>query len=122
MPMVSPRKKVEVVHRIRTGRQNVYVLGTWEDRSLAGNGSYVVETFFLEQLFGASAADLETRFVVRWKNSFTPRRSYLNQGEMYWSYWKTWMRFWTGSRVHCGVLILNILKYAKSFMKISKNW
>ena len=42
-----------VVRRERTGRQNAYVLGTWEDRSLARDGSYKVELFYLERAFGA---------------------------------------------------------------------
>ena len=42
-----------LVRRIRTGRQSVFVLGEWEDRSFAGDGSYIVEIFFLHQRFGA---------------------------------------------------------------------
>lgn len=46
-------ERLGVVRKVRTGRLNAYVLGTWEDRSLAGDGSYVIETFYLEQTYGA---------------------------------------------------------------------
>lgn len=46
-------ERLGVVRKVRTGRLNAYVLGTWEDRSLAGDGSYVIETFYLEQRYGA---------------------------------------------------------------------
>ena len=42
-----------LLRRIRTGRQSVFVLGEWEDRSFNGDGSYIVEIFFLQQRFGA---------------------------------------------------------------------
>ena len=44
-----------IVRRFRTGRQNVYIVGAWEDRSRAQDGSYVVEVFFLDQVHGAEA-------------------------------------------------------------------
>lgn len=42
-----------LVRRIRTGRQSVFVLGQWEDRSFRSDGSYLVEIFYLHQRFGA---------------------------------------------------------------------
>ncbi|HKH47653.1 MAG TPA: hypothetical protein VKM72_23600 [Thermoanaerobaculia bacterium] len=44
--------RMGVVKRISTGRQNIYVLGRWEDRSVQQDGSYVIELFLLEQHFG----------------------------------------------------------------------
>jgi hypothetical protein len=47
-----------VVKRIRTGRQNIYVLGEWYDYSEAQDGSKRLEWFYLEQKFGVSKSDL----------------------------------------------------------------
>jgi hypothetical protein len=47
-----------VVKRIRTGRQNIYVLGEWYDYSEAQDGSKRLEWFYLEQKFGVSTSDL----------------------------------------------------------------
>lgn len=44
--------RMGVIKRISTGRQNIYVLGRWEDRSVQQDGSYVIELFLLEQHFG----------------------------------------------------------------------
>jgi hypothetical protein len=46
------------VKRIRTGRQNIYVLGEWYDYSEAKDGSKRLEWFYLEQKFGVSTSDL----------------------------------------------------------------
>jgi hypothetical protein len=51
-------EKYGVVKRIRTGRQNIYVLGEWYDYSEAKDGSKRLEWFYLEQKFGVSTADL----------------------------------------------------------------
>ena len=45
-----------IVKRVRTGRQNVYVLGEWID--VNGDGSYRVEWFYMEGKFGISKSDL----------------------------------------------------------------
>lgn len=50
-------EKLNVIRTVKTGRQNVYMLGTWEDRSLARDGSYVIEIFLLEQRHGAELYD-----------------------------------------------------------------
>jgi hypothetical protein len=47
-----------VVKRIRTGRQNIYVLGEWYDFSEGKDGSKRLEWFYLEQKFGVSKSDL----------------------------------------------------------------
>jgi hypothetical protein len=47
-----------VVKRIRTGRQNIYVLGEWYDYSEVKDGSKRLEWFYLEQKFGVSTSDL----------------------------------------------------------------
>jgi hypothetical protein len=47
-----------VVKRIRTGRQNIYILGEWYDYSEAKDGSKRLEWFYLEQKFGVSKSDL----------------------------------------------------------------
>lgn len=47
-----------VIKRIRTGRQNIYVLGEWFDYSEAKDGSKRLEWFYLEQKFGVSKPDL----------------------------------------------------------------
>jgi hypothetical protein len=47
-----------VVKRIRTGRQNIYVLGEWYDYSEGKDGSKRLEWFYLEQKFGVSTSDL----------------------------------------------------------------
>jgi hypothetical protein len=47
-----------VVKRIRTGRQNIYVLGEWYDYSEGKDGSKRLEWFYLEQKFGVSKSDL----------------------------------------------------------------
>jgi DNA-binding transcriptional ArsR family regulator len=45
-----------VIHRRRTGRQNIYILGEWVD--VQGDGSYKLEWFYLEGIFGLSKSDL----------------------------------------------------------------
>ena len=50
---ITSLSELGAIQVVRTGRQNVYVLGSWEDRSLAQDGSYLIEIFFLDQLFGA---------------------------------------------------------------------
>ncbi len=45
-----------VIKRLRTGRQNIYVLGEWVD--VFGDGSYKLEWFYLEGKFGISKSDL----------------------------------------------------------------
>lgn len=40
----------------RTGRQNIYILGEWVD--VHGNGTYKLEWFYLEGVFGISKSDL----------------------------------------------------------------
>jgi hypothetical protein len=47
-----------VVKRIRTGRQNIYVLGEWYDYSEGKDGSKRLEWFYLEQKFGVSKSEL----------------------------------------------------------------
>jgi hypothetical protein len=47
-----------VMKRIRTGRQNIYVLGEWYDYSEAKDGSKRLEWFYLEQKFGVNKGDL----------------------------------------------------------------
>jgi hypothetical protein len=47
-----------VVKRIRTGRQNIYILGEWYDFSEGKDGSKRLEWFYLEQKFGVSKSDL----------------------------------------------------------------
>lgn len=47
-----------VIKRIRTGRQNICVLGEWYDYSEAKDGSKRLEWFYLEQKFGVSKPDL----------------------------------------------------------------
>lgn len=45
-----------VIKRILTGRQSVFVLGEWID--VNGDGSYKVEWFYMEGIFGLSKPDL----------------------------------------------------------------
>src|SRR4051812_31459831 len=45
-----------VIRRVRTGRQNIYVLGEWVD--VKGDSSYGVEWFYMEGVFGVSKSDL----------------------------------------------------------------
>src|SRR5213080_1353716 len=47
-----------VIKRIRTGRQNIYILGEWYDYSEAKDGSKKLEWFYLEQKFSVSKSDL----------------------------------------------------------------
>src|SRR5436309_3509846 len=47
-----------VIKRIRTGRQNIYILGEWYDYSEAKDGSKRLEWFYLEQKFSVSKSDL----------------------------------------------------------------
>jgi hypothetical protein len=49
---ISELCRMGVIERISTGRQNLYILGTWEDRSVHQDGSYVIELFLLERHFG----------------------------------------------------------------------
>jgi hypothetical protein len=51
-------EKYGVIKRIRTGRQNIYVLGEWYDYSEAKDGSKRLEWFYLEQKFGVSTSEL----------------------------------------------------------------
>jgi len=51
-------EKYGVIKRIRTGRQNIYVLGEWYDYSEVKDGSKRLEWFYLEQKFGVSTSDL----------------------------------------------------------------
>jgi hypothetical protein len=51
-------EKYGVVKRIRTGRQNIYILGEWYDYSEVKDGSKRLEWFYLEQKFGVSKSDL----------------------------------------------------------------
>jgi hypothetical protein len=51
-------EKYGVLKRIRTGRQNIYVLGEWYDYSEVKDGSKRLEWFYLEQKFGVSKLDL----------------------------------------------------------------
>ena len=55
---VTKLERYGVVKRIRTGRQNIYVLGEWYDYSEAQDGSKRLEWFYLEQKFGVSTSDL----------------------------------------------------------------
>src|SRR5690348_1728738 len=41
-----------VLKRMRTGRQNIYVLGEWYDYSESKDGSRRLEWFYVEQKFG----------------------------------------------------------------------
>ena len=45
-----------VIRRLRTGRQNIYVLGEWIN--VKGDGSYRVEWFYMEGVFGVTKSDL----------------------------------------------------------------
>lgn len=45
-----------IIQRIRTGRQNIYVLGEWVD--VKGDGSYKVEWFYVDGVFGISKTDV----------------------------------------------------------------
>jgi hypothetical protein len=47
-----------VMKRIRTGRQNIYVLGEWYDYSENQDGSKRLEWFYVEQKFGIRNSDL----------------------------------------------------------------
>ena len=47
-----------VIKRIKTGRQNIYVLGEWYDYSEAKDGSKRLEWFYLDQKFSVSKPDL----------------------------------------------------------------
>jgi DNA-binding transcriptional ArsR family regulator len=49
-------EKKGIVQRIRTGKQNVYVLGEWID--VLGSGYREVEWYFMEGVFGISKQDL----------------------------------------------------------------
>jgi len=51
-------EKYGVIKRIRTGRQNIYILGEWYDYSEVKDGSKRLEWFYLEQKFGVSKSDL----------------------------------------------------------------
>jgi hypothetical protein len=51
-------EKYGVIKRIRTGRQNIYVLGEWYDYSEGKDGSKRLEWFYLEQKFGVRKSDL----------------------------------------------------------------
>lgn len=43
---------MKVMKRVTTGRGNVYVLGTWENRSLNPDRKDIYEFYFLDQYFG----------------------------------------------------------------------
>jgi DNA-binding transcriptional ArsR family regulator len=49
-------EKTGIIQRIRTGKQNIYVLGEWID--VLGSDYREVEWFFMEGVFGISKADL----------------------------------------------------------------
>ncbi|MBW7886489.1 MAG: helix-turn-helix domain-containing protein, partial [Caldilineaceae bacterium] len=53
---LSALERRGVIRRLRTGRQNIYVLGQWVD--VKGDGSYKLEWFYMEGAFGVSKADL----------------------------------------------------------------
>jgi hypothetical protein len=53
---LSALEKKSVIKRVPTGRQNIYVLGEWID--VNGDGSYRVEWFYMEGVYGVSKADL----------------------------------------------------------------
>ena len=53
---LSALEKKSVIKRVSTGRQNIYVLGEWID--VNSDGSYRVEWFYMEGVFGVSKADL----------------------------------------------------------------
>jgi len=59
-----------ILERQRTGRQSIYVLGEWVD--VKGDGSYRLEWFYVDGLFGLSKADLT-------KSSDPTRRSATGQ-------------------------------------------
>lgn len=47
--------EMRAVSKVFTGRQNLYILGTWENRSLAPGRTHLVELFYLDQLFGVDS-------------------------------------------------------------------
>jgi hypothetical protein len=49
-------EKRGVIRRIRTGRQNIYVLGEWVD--VKGDGSQRVEWFYLDGVFGIEKSEV----------------------------------------------------------------
>jgi hypothetical protein len=49
---ISDLCRMGILRRVSTGRQSIYILGKWEDRSVQQDGSYVIELFLLEQHFG----------------------------------------------------------------------
>jgi DNA-binding transcriptional ArsR family regulator len=53
---LSALEKRGVLRRLRTGRQSVFVLGEWID--VKGDGSYPLEWFYLEGLYGIAKRDL----------------------------------------------------------------
>ncbi len=50
--LLGQLEKQGLVERKRTGRQSVFVLGSWEDRSFSRDGSFIDETLFLYRCFG----------------------------------------------------------------------
>jgi hypothetical protein len=56
--LITKLEDYGVIKRIRTGRQNIYVLGEWYDYSEAKDGSKKLEWFYLEQKFSISKSDL----------------------------------------------------------------
>jgi hypothetical protein len=55
---LSKLEDSRVLRRIRTGRQNIYVLGEWVDYSSEQDGSRRLEWFYLEQRYGLTQSDL----------------------------------------------------------------
>ena len=53
---LSALEEKGIIQRVRTGRQNIYVLGEWLD--VRNDGSYRVEWFYMEGIFGVSKSDL----------------------------------------------------------------
>jgi hypothetical protein len=56
--LITKLEDYGVIKRIRTGRQNIYILGEWYDYSEAKDGSKRLEWFYLEQKFSVSKSDL----------------------------------------------------------------
>ena len=53
---LSSLEKQHLIQRLRTGRQSVFVLGEWID--VKGDGTYHLEWFYLEGLYGIAKDDL----------------------------------------------------------------
>lgn len=66
---LSTLEQKGAIRRVRTGRQNIYVLGEWVD--VYGDGSYKVEWFYMEGRYGVSKSDLTAS--VRSENDVSAR-------------------------------------------------